>query len=300
MPLGPLLLLCCATALPGGGETDAYRRVVSQALERAQSKLLGETHVEVDHSRWEDPWVVTSEHYEVRTTRSYLQGRRLADGLELLRAEFVRLLGEGHEPAGKHKVWVLPGIGDYNRFGQQNGAEHSSILPSFYSSQHAERPVVTYQNPNETLLGMWATHGALHQYLEETFGPQSLVWVDEGLASYFALFWDWGYGATNLEKIEKGATWVPLERLLAEPLQAYAKDPDDRSIELGMLFNFLLNHCEATRNGATGDPATGPFQDLLRAAVRGEDVSDSEFLQTFDEAAPLLEDDFKSFDFSKP
>ena len=87
--------------------------------------------------------------------------------------------------------------------------------------------------------------------------------------------------------------------MCSSDLAAYATEPDDRFIELGMLFHFLLNSCEATRDGATGDPTTGPFREFLRAAVRGQDVSESEFLQTFEEAAGLLEEEFRSFDFTK-
>lgn len=294
-PLACLAALCLA--LPG--QQDLYRRAMSRSLERAQAELLAATDLHADHSRWEDPWVATTEHYEVRTTRSWFQAAETARSLEFMRGEFEKLLGAATAPARKQPVWIFPTIGAYNQFGQQNGAEHSSLLGGFYSTQHPELPVVTYQIPNATQLGMWLTHAAVHAHLEQTFGAQREVWVDEGLASYFALYWDWAYGARELERIERGRTWVPLERLVGEPLQAYLTNPDDRFIELGMLFHFLLNSCEVTKNGANGDPATGPFQEFLRAAVRGQDVSKSEFTQTFEEGSALLEQDFKAFDFAK-
>jgi hypothetical protein len=33
--------------------------------------------------------------------------------------------------------------------------------------------------------------------------------------------------------------------------------------------------------------------------VRGQDVSDTEFVTSFEEASALLEEDFKNFDFAK-
>lgn len=296
MWLGPLLLLGLTWAPATGEGGDPYRRIVSKALGRAQTALLDSTRIAVDHSRWEDPWIVTTEHYEVRATKSYIQTRRLADDLESMRSEFVRLLGEGSAaPMGKSKVWIISGMPNYNRFGEQIGDDHSSLLGSFYSTQDAELPVVALQH--ESMLWLWVMHSATHQFLQQSFGPQRHVWIDEGLASYFSLLWNLGWAAQRLEQIERGPAYTSLQRLVRDPLQAYPNPPDDRFIQLGMLFHYLLTFCDATRNGATGDPDTGPFQEFLRAAVRGQDVSGFEFMQTFEEAAQLLEEDFKSFEF---
>lgn len=297
VPLHVLLHVALAAVPAPAGDDSAYRRVVTRALERAQTELVAGMNFEVDHSRWEDPWVVRTAHYEVRATRSYLQTVRYAKDLEYMRGEFVKLLGEGQPQSKPLPVWILPNMSDYNRFGNENGAEHSSLLGAFYSFQHPERPVVSYQNGNATLLGMWLTHAALHQFLEQSFGTQRTLWVDEGLASYFALYWDWAFGARELERIERGPTFIGLERLVSDPLPVYALNPDDRFLELGMLFRFLRDECEATRTGASGDPTTGPFQEFLRAAVRGEDVDATEFVQTLEDAAELLESDFKAFVF---
>lgn len=291
-----------STAQPESAKPESlYRRVVGRALERAKANLVAAADLDVDHSRWEDPWVVVSEHYEVRSTKSYAQARTIADSSEFLRGEFVKLLGEGTSGGRttRQKIWILPNISDYNRFGNENGAEHSSMLGSYYASDDPAQPVATYENGNPTQLGMWITHSAVHQFLEQNFGIQRELWVDEGLASYFALFWDWAYGAKELERLEKSRAFIPLARLVRDPLQAYVAKPHEHFIELGMLFHFLLNSCEATRNGATGDPTTGPFQEFLRLAVRGQDVSGTEFMASFEEASDLLEEDFKNFDFAK-
>jgi len=251
MLLGALLTLFASG--PGAGTTDAYQHAVARALERAQGELVKTLDFEVDHSRWDDPWIVTTEHYEVRTTTSYAQTAELAHSLEFMRGEFIKLLGEDTRDSGKHKVWVFPTIGDYNQFGNQiNAAEHSSMYGSFYAAQHAEHPVATYRNPNKTWLGMWVTHSAVHQFLEESFGTQAPVWVSEGLAGYFALYWDPSYGRSELKRYIDTKIYVPLERLVAEPLPAYAANPDERFIELGMMFEYLLKHCDETKNGKAG------------------------------------------------
>lgn len=294
----PLLLLLALAPLSTRGDSDLYRRAVTRAVARAQTDLYAAAapRFEVDHSRWDDPWIVTTEHYEVRSTESYAQARRYADELEFMRREFVALLGPGRNPTRRSQIWIFPSIGDYNTF-NADAAEHSSMLGSNYAGQHPEQPVATYQERNATLLGMWITHGAVHQYLDQCFGPQRLLWVEEGLASYFALFWDWSYGASQLEEVEKSRAFVPLERLVRDPIEAYVGNAHARFVELGMLFRFLLDTWESTRNGAAGDPTTGPFQDYLRTVARGQSGEGTEFARIFDEAASLIEDDFKSFEF---
>ena len=280
------------------GPEDLYARVVTRAYEHAQSQLLSKVSFVVNHSKWEDPWVVTTEHYEVRTTSSYRFAAETGRSLEFMYEEFSKLLGTGQATSGKFPVWIFPTLSDYNAFGQQNGAEHSSMLGSFYSVQHPERPVVTYWIPNRTLLGMWITHSAVHQYLEQTFGEQSTVWVAEGLAGFFSLYWDWPYGARELERMKASKAYLPLEHLVRDPLPAYLTNPNERFIELGMLFRFLLNYYEPTKS-EEGNASLSPFQAFLRLAVRGQDVSRTEFAQIFSEGASKLDEDFKRFEFPR-
>jgi hypothetical protein len=292
-------LLLCAAVLAFPSDHAAYRKAVTRALERAQTRLGAGLDFEVDHSEWNDPWVVTSAHYEVRATESYLQTVELAKSQELMRNEFVTLLGEGNAKPGIQKVWVFPRMADYNKFGNDFGEEHSSYLGSFHAVSHPEQPVVAYQNGNWKLLGMWVTHGVLHQFLAQNFGVQAPAFVDEGLASYFALFWDWQYGADQLELMKKSRRLVALERIVREPLQAYGERAGDRFLQLGMLFRFLLLGCEATRTDPALTPPSGPFQAFLRDAVRGKNTGSSEFQQIFEQDSGLIEDDFLEFDFSK-
>lgn len=288
-----LLLLA---ALPGDRPGDLYGKVVSEALERAQTRLAASTPLVFDHSRWEDPWIVRSEHYEVRTTKSFGQAAAVARDLEFMHAQFEALLGPTPPREARHAVWIAPDLATYNALGA-NAGDHSSLLGSFFASEKPERPVIAMQTNNATLLGMWVTHSATHQYLGEAFGERAPVWVAEGLASYFALFWDWRYGARELERLKSTRALLPLERLFDESLPAYRSAPDARFLELGMLFHFLLNSCEATRDGATGDPATGPFREFLRLAVRGGDTRSTDFAQSLEGTLDLLQDEFEGHVF---
>ena len=291
------LTLALLPPLPAG-TGDAYRKVVAAALARAQADLAASLDFEIDHSRWEDPWIVTSAHYEVRTTVSFAQAHELAKNLEFLRSEFVELLGEGRRPAGPARVWVLPTLAEYNRFGNEHGAEHSSILGSFFAADHPEQPVVTFFDGNWTQLGMWVTHSALHQFVAREFARVPEPWIEEGLASYFALFWDWNYGASQLAELGRGRKLVPLTRLLSEPLQAYVGRSHERFMQLGMLFRWLLEDCEATKDEPSSEPPRGPFRDFLRAAVRGQREGQAELAEILAADADLLDEDFRAFDFA--
>jgi hypothetical protein len=291
-----VLLAGLLTAAAQTAPADLYARVVQGARERAESALLATASLEVDHSRWEDPWIVRSARMEVRTTLNYAQGARIVKSLEFIHAEFEKLVGPTPPRDAPYRVWIFPNLGAYNQFGNDFGAEHSSLLGSFFSSQNPEQPVATYQTSNPTLLGMWITHGAVHQWLETSFSAQPPVWVSEGLASYYALYWDWAYGARELDRLEASPNWVPLTRLMNDPIAAYLERPEDRFVELGMLFHFLLDACEATRNAPDGTPGT--FQEFLRLAVRGQDTSQTDFVLSLEGALDLLEEEFKSHDFA--
>jgi hypothetical protein len=294
MPCAPLVLLALSGPTPGGEEL--YRKAVTRSLERAQEELLAATDLWVDHSRWDDPWIVVSEHFEVRTTHSHALAGKIGRDLEFLRGEWIKLVGEGQRPTGKARVWIFPSIGAYNQLGEQYD-EHSSMYGGFYARDEPEQPAVALYDANHTRLGMWITHAATHQFLARSFGLEPETWIAEGLASYFALFWDWGYGQRELERLESSGRFVPLEGLLRAALPEYVSSAHERFIELGMLFHFLLNSWEPTRNAADG--TGGTFQEYLRAAVRGQGRSGSEFERTLREAGSFLEQDFRDFAFGQ-
>lgn len=295
-----LFLLTSGAAGAASGPAELYGRVVDRALERAQGELVGATDLWVDHSIWENAWVVESEHYQVRTTHSRHLGAEVAKNLEFMRGEFEKLLGPGGPAPRKFRVWIFPELTAYNVFGNLRGAEHSSSYGSFYAPDDPDQPIATYYSPNPTLLGMWLTHAAAHQYIEQCFARPLPLWASEGLASYFALFWDWSYGARELKRIAEGASYVPLDRLLRDPIQAYVGVADLRFIELGMLFHYLLNYRDDTKTRAAESAdgvETAPFRDYLRALVRGN-ASPTPPFWTSDAQVADLEQAFKAFDFS--
>jgi len=307
-PVLSLLLVLTGTLVRGvsaSPATDARDRLRSRALEtalaRAEGEVLRAKDLHVDHSTWEDPWIARSRHYEVRTTASYFLAAKLAGDLDFLFDEFGKLLGyEDYTPAQKLAIWIFPGIDQYNALGG-SGDEHSSFYGSFYADFDPASPVACYFDPNLTRLGMHVTHSACHQYLRQAFGTRPPLWVSEGLASYFALFWDWNWGNQQFRRLATTPGWIPVRELLGASLPDYLANGEDRTIELGMLFHYLLHELPETRLPAEGEPEPeASFRAYLRDILTGGDGAETGFARFVADQGGVgaLEEGFRSYEFS--
>lgn len=294
------------------GSSDLYRKSVVKAIGRAQADLERSLELWTDHSTWEHAWRVSTEDYEVRTTVSRYFGLDLAQGLETMRGHFDALLAPTRRVDGPLAVYIFPSLAEYNQFGNDFGAEHSSAYGSFYAQGSPERAVGVLFDENPTLLRMWVTHSALHQYLDRAFTRQPPTWVSEGLAAYFALFWDYGYGISEIDRIRRNRTaagapapagqeqFVPLRALLPGGLDQYVGSAGNRFIELGMLFTYLMSYREDTRTVMDGDTVVqAPFAEYLRAILQGADHTQLPVHALLTERTDELEADFRAFEFAR-
>ena len=49
---------------------------------------------------------------------------------------------------------------------------------------------------------MQITHSALHQFLAAAFpGRTPPTWINEGLAAYFSIYWDYDWGLSEFERL---------------------------------------------------------------------------------------------------
>jgi len=307
----PRSLLLLAVLAPGAAasETELFDRALGRCLDRVQTELQRSTELWEDHSTWENAWRVRSEHYEVVTTRSRFHGASIAQGLETMLGHFKALLSPDFEPNERFVVYVYPTIAGYNGLGQQ-GDEHSSFYGSFYAQADAARPVATLDSDNWTLLNMWITHSAFHQFLDRAFTRQPPLWVSEGLASYFALFWNHDYGVSELRRIAANQPvsrrtgpppppeYVPLAELLSASLPDYMVRSHNRLIELGMLFSYLLNYREDTRTVIEdGSLVREPFAAYLRLLLDGREPRTGPIAELLGGGPRDLEIEFLEFDF---
>lgn len=307
--LGPALGIALAGAPVPAQPDSAYHRVVSAALQRAERELVEGTDLWVDHSSWENAWEVETENYVVRTTRSRYFAASVAEGLEVMLGHFQRVLDTDYVPAEPFRILIFPDLAQYNAFGNANGAEHSSAFGVFYTTQDPTRPVATYlpPNPNETLLRMWITHGAVHQFVDRAFQVEPPTGISEGLASYFSLYWDRVYASDLHRRLKDGPTYVPLATLLEDPLSSYVNDhPDDRFWELGLFFTYLLhyrdrlNYGEETMMAPPGqEEPEYSFATYLRTVLRGGSPSSTSFYRLLSRSLDRIEEDFRTFDFPR-
>ncbi|MCA8957071.1 MAG: hypothetical protein KDC87_13415 [Planctomycetes bacterium] len=300
MSLGVLCVFAPAPQSPSThtAADAAYARIMARATQAVQSELEGSTRIWDDHSTWDKAWEIESKHFRIRTTQPWAYGTKLGDGLDqmvaIMQQHGLELNLNG---SAKGRVLLYPSIEEYNKHGNSNNAdEHSTLYGSYFGARESERPVVGVVNPSGTLVWMQITHSVTHQLLHRAYPGQTRPpWIEEGLASYFALHWNWPWGAEELRRFQKEGNWVPVYNLLRRPVSRYGTQAHQYWIELGMLFSYLINYRADTKctKDANGNK-TGPFLDYLRDALAGKNVATHPLHAKLFEDTKVLEDGFKS------
>ncbi len=280
----------------------ACDRALARSLERAQVEL--EASLFDDHSSWDRAWEVSTASFRIRTAMNWYIGAELGRNLQAMLDHFRSVTQTQWRPPAPMRVFLYSTLQEYNQFGGDGifgtvSAYHSSILGSFYGREHAEQPVAMYFDGNRTRVGMWATHSAFHQFADRAFTGARPLWFEEGLASYFSLFyWDQAYAASEFRRVVERGAFVPLAQLQSETIEQYVSDPHSRFVELGMLFAYLLHFREDTRTetGPDGTVQSAPASDWLAAVLRGADVSNDPVQELLREGLDELEADLKAFE----
>jgi hypothetical protein len=294
----PLLLLQASV----GADDAALVSSLDEAIARAQARLVRGVDLWEDHSAWENAWRVETENYVVRSTQSRYLAADLAEGLEARLALFRETLmtDEGWRPPQPFQIQVLPTLDDYRQFGDQHGAEHSSFYGSFYPSGHPERPVATYLISSRAGMRMFVTHGAFHQFLDRAYDRELPPALAEGLASYFALLWDWGYAITELEKMAREGRLLPLRELVTASTQQFTDRSHERLIQLGMLVAYLIHYHPETRTVRAGDEIwQAGFSEYLDLLLTGDDAQLHPVHDLLTSRLDELERDFRAFEFPR-
>lgn len=291
--MGVVAAQSTSTPTPNPTPATGYELAVQAGLARAQAALEKAVDIVEDHSTWERAWEVSSEHYTVRTTHSHWLGAQLAFGLDRMLEHFRTILAPGFTPNERFVVHVFPDVATYNTFGEQFGEHHSSIYGSFWAGQSPQPVVAAVEDSNLVRLQMAVTHSALHQFVARAFpGQRPATWIEEGLASYFALYWAPEYGIDEHLRLVESKDTVSLARLLPAGIDAYGADTHDRFMQLGMLFTWLLHYREDTRMPAESQARVeqpGRFAAYLRTILRGERVSDEAMVALVNDRAGLQE-----------
>lgn len=261
--------------LPSGSRDSRVSAVLVDALQQevsaGQAALERQLVLLEDHSTWANRRVVSSEHFQVETTQSYAFGKAVGQDLESMLVHFQAFTGSELRGGAPMVVRVFPDVPSYNALGE-DFAEHSSFYGSFYASGQGDDAIATNYSDNWTLLRMWTTHSALHHYLARAFPGSTIpTWIDEGLASYFSLFWNYGYGVDQFEGMRDNGRLLDLDDLLDGELADYQNRSHERLIQIGMLFTYLINVHPETRTvkDAEGEVTAQPFVDYVLLRIRG-------------------------------
>lgn len=276
----------------------AYERAIINGLDRVQKGLESEIDLFVDHSTWENAWVLRSEHFEVRTTRSKKFGLGVLRGCETMYAWFQYVLGMSLAPDDYIPIEVRPDLAAYNaRAG--NAGHHSSKYGCFVLPGEPTTPVVTFYSKDETGGRRFITHGALSSFLAKVCPIQPPLWLDEGLACYFEMHWDFANVITAWRTMRERNRFIPLRVLIDDGIAAYT---DDHFLQLGMLVYYLLYEREDTRivKDETGAVTTAPFRDYVRRVLAGESIAAADPVrQLLEGDLDQLEEDFKAHSFGR-
>ncbi len=287
-------------ALAGAGRADAsppYDRAVERAIERVQPRLEAAARIWVDRSRWENAWVVSSQHFTVRTTKSHAFGEAVARGLEGMLSWFRYDLGGSIPEGDRIPIWILPDISGYNVQGENLGGDHSSKYGCFYAGQDAARAVITYAERNEIYGRQLATHGALSAYLDRAFPVAAPLWIDEGLACYYEIHWDYKNSLDRWNVISQDASrFIPLANLKSASMSQYTPD---HFAQLGMWFLYLMWVREDTRTvrDDSGAVTSAPFRDYLRRLLNGESIAEDPVHTLLTSGLAEVESDFRKASF---
>lgn len=295
-----------AVALTAGADLTAQQdkrieAALSKAVRAAQAKLEQKATLWTDHSKWARARIVKSKYFAVRTTQNHVYGKRMAEGLDAMAGHFKSLLKPDHDWGDRAQILLFPTLTDYNTAGNNANTQavHSSIYGSFYASEQTGRPVAAVFHANYTLVCIEVTHSAVHHFLDRAYpGATPPIWVQEGLAGYFSLYWSWSWGASELARFQEQKSWVPLDRALKNGLNRYGNKAHQHFIQLGMLFKYLLHERADTKSTPDDDGVQqGPFADYLRKTLQGIDVKKHPVHKLLFENTKQLEAELKAHEF---
>jgi len=298
MKLLPLAALFLLPALPAGPSDPD--ETLERANERARERLEEKVIVLEDRSTWDKAWKIQTKNYVVTTSMNHYIGANLANELEMMLGQFTNLAQSRWQAPDPMQIHLYPNLGAYNQFGDQFGEHHSSVLGCFYATQNADRPVATYFHVSRLQISTWATHGAWHQFVDRAYARSLPTWMDEGLASYFSMYyWDKPFAIGEWNRISRSESFIPLVQLKTEGIDVYGVDPHTRFVELGTLFYYLL-HCRPdtyTQVNADGIVLLSPAADWIAMTLRGDDVSDHPVQELISTRLDEVERDMKAYDF---
>lgn len=298
----PHLLLVLPCALAAGVPAPPDTTVVDEAAEALLGETLAGLHAEVlagdlrpAPRPLEDPWVARTEHYQVSACSDPRFASWAANELELQLSAMQKWLGTDRAPAAPFRVVIFPTLEAYNTLGEEYDAR-SSITGGFFANEAKDGFVATYESDNYNLMREHLTYGAFLQYAD-FLSPRRNVpaALEQALASYFAARASLDLASFHFDRFVAvrdrapgTPRWTPVPQLLLLGTDGFAgAEGGARRDQLVQLVSFLTYYYGPTRGGEDGAP--GLFQDYVRKAFTGQDVSEHPLLGEVLETSKLRE-----------
>lgn len=241
----------------------------------------------------DDPWIVRTEHYEVRASRDRQLAAWVARSLEVQLAAMQRFLDTDRAPDEPFRVTVFPDLASYNALGEDYDAR-SSITGAFYANNGRDGFVATYESDNYNVMLENLVYGAFLQYADHLAPGRGVApALDQAMASFFAAHANPELARFRFEqfvairdKAEGAAPWTSVGAMLLMGLDGFAASDGAASFSLGrarrtqlaQLVTFLTQHHPDTSGDGDGP---GTFQDYIAKTYTGESTSEHPFLTEF-------------------
>ena len=287
--------------VPSAGPQAPAQASVDRAFAHALSSartLVDKLDPRFEHSTWEDPWVIPSEHYEVRTTASRAYGVRMSATLEAMLPIYGQLFDTDKLPRGRVPVLIHPTQEAYSQFGDDHSDERSSIWGGFFDPNNPGGAIATVYDPNEALERMYLVRSSCQQFVHYAFNGRSLPTpLAQGLGAYAETFWVWDFLLTRFEELRDSNQLIPLPELLSAERSAYVTRPEVFNVQLAVLTTYLRNFREDTSSEMDGARLleAGPFDQYVRKIVRGKRVADDPVHKLLTEEGEALDAEIRAF-----
>lgn len=301
-----LFLLAAAGLLPSepapgiqmdAPERESMDRAFAHALSLARSKADG-LDFSVDHSSWEDPWVVQSDHYELRTTASRAYGVRMVNTLEGMLPIYQELFDTDKLPQRRVPVLIHPTQEAYSQYGDDHSDERSSIWGGYFDPNNPGGAIATVFDKSDSLQRMYLVRSSCQEFIHSAFGSQNLpVSLTQGLGAYAETFWVWDFLLSRFEQLRDAGQLIPLGELLTANRDAYVDRVELFNVQLAVTITYLRMFREDTRSELNGLKLVeaGSFDEYVRKAVRGEKLQGDPVHALLTEETDALDAEIRAF-----
>lgn len=293
LPLTPT-----STQAGAGGADAVLDRAWERGLATARSRSE-EIGPQVDHSTVENPWVIRTKNYEVRMPGRRTRGVRLAETAELMLKQYEALTGVTRSGRSLLRVDVMPTNDLYRQYGDDHSDTRSSIFGGFFDARNPGSAAAMQLEQEESWDPLYVIHATAQQFLFEASGGRELqAAFTQGFGAYMQASWSYDYFVNQFESYRDSGRLFNLGELLSTPIDGFGERAGIRLNQLAMTFVYLRYKKASTMSAFDENGQfvkSGPFDEYVRKAIRGDDLSDDPVFMLLSQDADALQKEILDF-----